>query len=173
MASVASKINGGALPPGFSSPLRRIAQSGSHDCLLACAATLAGKSLEDVKKTAVTLGMRENGPFNMHDEDLFRKILFNISTLSTSAYLDFTSIDALPDVCVLACDWSKFDESYRHVVFHHIRAHGDVPSFHYVIDVAPWVGAHQQVTTDLSHLNLKPAWYLEIKQRPNASGKGK
>lgn len=171
MASAPStKITSGALP--IPSPFKHVAMHGTHDDLLACAAVLCGKSMEDVKKMAVTLGMRANGPFFM-DVALFRKILFNLSNLAVSDYKDFKSVAAMPDVAVLCVDFEDVNETCRHLVWHHVRAQPDVPSFSYVIDVAPWVGAHQQVTQDLSHLNMKPAWYLEITQRPNPSGKGK
>jgi hypothetical protein len=171
MASAPTKETTGQLPPGFQSPLKRVPMQSTHDDLLACAATLCGKSMEDIKKMAVTLGMRANGPFNM-DESLFRKILFNSSTLATSDYKDFTTLAALPDVCVLCCDYSKFDESFRHVVFHHVRGTQTTPAFSYVIDVAHWIDAKKQITTDFSALKLDPGttWYLEITQRPNPAG---
>ncbi len=170
MASTPSKTASGALP--VASPFKRVAMQGTHDDLLACAAVLCNKTMEDVKKMAVTLGMRANGPFFM-DVALFRKILFNLSNLAVSDYKDFKSVAAMPDVAVLCVDFEDVNETCRHLVWHHVRAQPDVPSFSYVIDVAPWVGAHQQVTQDLSHLNMQPAWYLEITQRPNPSGKGK
>ena len=170
MASAPSKPSSGALPAA--SPFKRVAMQGTHDDLLACAAVLCGKTMEEVKKMAVTLGMRANGPFFM-DVALFRKILFNLSNLAVSDYKDFKSVAAMPDVAVLCVDYENVNETCRHLVWHHVRAQPDVPSFSYVIDVAPWVGAHQQMTTDLSHLNMQPAWYLEITQRPNPSGKGK
>lgn len=171
MASAPStKTSSGALPAA--SPFKRVAMQGTHDDLLACAAVLCGKTMEEVKKMAVTLGMRANGPFFM-DVALFRKILFNLSNLAVSEYKDFNSVAALPDVAVLCVDFEAVNETCRHLVWHHVRAQTGVPSFSYVIDVAPWVGAHQHMTTDLSHLNMQPAWYLEITQRPNPSGKGK
>nr|WP_295770529.1 hypothetical protein [Rhodoferax sp.] len=165
-----SKTTSGALPAV--SPFKRVAMEGTHDDLLACAATLCGKSMEDVIKTAIVLGMRANGPFYF-DEVLFRKTIFNLSNLAVSDYKDFTSVAALPDVAVLCVDYEDVNETCRHLVWHHVRAQTGVPSFSYVIDVANWVGAHQHMTTDLSHLNMKPAWYLEISQRPSPSGKGK
>ena len=170
MASAASKPNNGALPAA--SPFKRVAMQGTHDDLLACAAVLCGKTMEEVHKMAVTLGMRANGPFFM-DVALFRKILFNLSNLAVSDYKDFKSVAAMPDVAVLCVDYEVVNETCRHLVWHHVRAQPDVPSYSYVIDVANWAAAHQQVTQDLSHLNMKPAWYLEISQRPNPSGKGK
>ncbi len=168
MASATSKTNNGALPAA--SPFKRVAMQGTHDDLLACAAVLCGKTMDEVKKTAVVLGLRPNGPFYM-DEVLFRKILFNLSNLAVSDYKDFKSVAALPDVAVLCIDYEAINETCRHVLFHHVRAQADVPSFSYVIDVAQWVEPHQQVTQDLSYLNMQPAWYLEITQRPNPNGK--
>ena len=171
MASAPSKTNnGGALP--IASPFKRVPMQGTHDDLLACAAVLCSKTMEEVKKTAVTLGMRANGPFYM-DIALFRKILFNLSNLTCSEYKDFKSVAALPDVAVLCVDFEAVNETCRHLVFHHVRAQPDVPSFSYVIDIANWVGAHQHMTTDLSYINMQPAWYLEITQRPAANGKSK
>ena len=82
MASAPTKDSGGQLPVGFQSPFKmRVPMLATHDDLLACAATLCGKSMDDTKKMAVTLGMRANGPFIM-DEKLIRKILFNLSNLA-------------------------------------------------------------------------------------------
>ena len=170
MASAPTKASNGSLPAGFVSPFKRVPMQGTHDDLLACAAVLCGKTIEEVKKMAVTLGMRANGPFYA-DEVLFRKILFNLSSLAVSDYKDFTTVAALPDVCVLCVDYEDTNETCRHVVFHHVRGTPDQPAFSYVIDVANWIDPKQQVTTDLSHLNTQPAWYLEITQRPSPTGK--
>jgi hypothetical protein len=170
MASAATKTGNGALPTGFKSPFVRVEQEGSHDDLLAVAATLTNKTLADVKKMAVTLGMRANGPFYF-DEVLFRKVLFNLSPLACSPYQDFVSGAALPDVCVLCLDYDE-NEAARHVLFHRVRAlTPDGQSFSYVIDPAGWIDAKHQVTTDLRHLNMQPAWFLEITQRANPNGK--
>lgn len=168
-----TKIGNGQLPTGFVSPFKRVPMQGTHDDMLACAATLCGKSLDDVKKMAVTLGMRANGPFYM-DESLFRKILFNLSDLTCSDYKDFAKVDALPNVAVLCGAFSKFDESCRHVVFHHVKGTDKFTSFSYLLDPAPWVDSKFYITTDFSEFKLEPqAWYMEITQRPNPSGKSK
>lgn len=174
MASAPTKDSGGQLPSGFQSPFKRVPMQGTHDDLLACAATLCGKTMDEIRKMAVTLGMRPNGPSNT-DETHFRKILFNLSNLAVSDYKDFTSLSALPDVCVLCCDYSKFDESFRHVVFHHVRGSGTSQSLSYCIDPAHWIDPKKHITTDFSSLKLDPGttWYLEITQRPNPNGKGK
>ena len=173
MAAINSNKSGnGQLPSGFVSPFRRVPMEGTHDALLAIAATLTGKTMVDVRKMAVTLGMRANGAFFL-DEGLFKKILFNISPLAVSDYKDLTSVAALPDVCVLCVDYSTNDESSHAVLFHHVKGTPQQAAFAYIIDPATWVDSSKQITTDLSHLNLKPAWYLEITQRPNPNGKGK
>ena len=172
MASTLTKSSNGQLPAGYVSPFNRVPMAGTHDDLLACAAVLCGKTMEEVKKMAVTLGMRANGPFYV-DEVLFRKILFNLSNLAVSDYKDFISIAALPALCVLCCDYAEEDDTGRHVIFHHVKATPEIASFSYVIDVANWLDHKQHVTTDLGHLNLQPAWYLEVTQRPSPTGKGK
>lgn len=161
-----AKTNNGQLPPGFVSPFKRIEQEGTHDCLLACAAILCNATLANVKKMAVTLGMRANGPFYL-DEVLFRKIVFNLSNLAVSDYKDLLSIDALPDVAVLCVDWLEHEGTSRHVVWHHVRATESRQAFSYCIDPAQYIQPTQRVTTDLTHLNLnkKPNWYLEITPR--------
>ena len=172
MATAITSPNNGQLPTGFKSPFTRVAQLGTHDDLLGVAATLCGKTIEDVKKMAVTLGMKANGPFYL-DEKLFRKIIFNLSNFAVGDYKDFTTVEALPSLCVLCVDFATQPEGdvFRHVVFHHVKATPETPSFSYVIDVAPWVDAKQQVTTDLRHLDTASgAWYLDITQRPNPAG---
>ena len=90
-----------------------------HDDLLAIVATLTGKQHSEVFKMALTLGMRR---FNYWvDQDLVRKLLFNLSTLASSDYKDFTAIDALPDVCILCVDYDDKTESNRHVLWHHVK----------------------------------------------------
>jgi hypothetical protein len=151
MAS-AMKPTNGTIPTGYVSPFKRVPMNGTHDDLLACAATLCNKSMEDVKKMAVTLGLRANGPFTM-DETLFRKIMFNLSPYAVSDYKDFKSVAALPALSVLCFDYAE-DETCRHVVFHRVSSTADVPAFVYVIDVANWLDPKQQITSDFSHLRI-------------------
>lgn len=174
MAAINSNKSGnGQLPSGFISPFKRVPMQGTHDDILACAAILCGRSMEDVKKTAITLGMRANGPFYT-DPGLLRKLLFNLSDLACSDYKDFTKVDALPSVAVLCGAFSTFDESCRHVVFHHVKGNDKFQSFSYLVDPAPWVDSKYFITTNFSEFSLEPqAWYLEITQRPNPAGKTK
>lgn len=165
----------GQLPPGFVSPFTRIEMMGTHDDLLACAATLCGKPIDAAMKVAVALGMSANGPFYV-DEDLFRKILFNLGQLTAGDYQEFTDVVALPDVAVLCLVHGKQAETYRHVVFHRVRATADstsTPPFNYVIDPANWLDAKAHVTTTLDHLDMRPAWYLEIKQLSAGTARSK
>ncbi len=173
MAAINSNKSGnGQLPSGFVSPFKRVPMEGTHDAMLAIAATLTGKSMVEIRKMAVTLGMRANGAFFL-DEVLFRKICFNTSPLAVSDYKDLTSVAALPDVCVLCVDYSSNDESSHAVLFHHVKGTPQQAAFSYIIDPATWVEPAQQITTDFSHLNMKPGWYLEITQRSNPAGKSK
>jgi hypothetical protein len=147
---------------------------GTHDDLLAVAASICVRSMADIKKMAVTLGMRPKGPFNM-DEVLFRKILFNCSNYLCSDYKDFLSIAALPDFCVLCCDYSTFDESFRHVTFRHFRGTTTQQAHSVVIDPLAGIDPKLEVTSSFGHLKLEPgsSWFLEITQKNNPAGKGK
>lgn len=63
MATAIPPPSSGQLPTGFTSTFTRVAQLGTHDDLLGVAATLCGKTMEEVKKMAVTLGMKANWVF--------------------------------------------------------------------------------------------------------------
>ncbi len=80
-----TKIGNGQLPPEFVSPFKRVPMQGSHDALLALTATLSGKTADEVRKMAITLGMRATGAFYL-DEVLFRKCIFNLTPLAVSEY---------------------------------------------------------------------------------------
>lgn len=163
-----AKHNNGQFPAGFVSPFTRVEMKGTHDDLLACAATLCGKSIDDAKKVAVALGMPSNGPFCVDDE-LFRKIVFNLSQLIVGEYQDFTAVAALPEVAVICLVHDRYGETYRHIVFHHVRATDAIPSFSYVIDPANWLDPKHQMTSDIGHLDMQPAWYLEVRQRSSGA----
>jgi hypothetical protein len=158
----------GALPEGFVSPFKRVPQEDRFDDALACVAILTGKSLAEVRKLAEQLGLPKTGPYWV-DENMFAKLLINLGGLVASKYKEVTSVDALPYVAILLVDYDENTEVGRHVVWHHVKGTKEQPAFHYVIDPSLHVGAHQQVTTDLSH--LQPAWYIEVTPAKNGGAR--
>jgi hypothetical protein len=168
MAQNASTTSG-QLPNGFVSPFKRVQQTCRTECAFACCAMVCGKTLEEVQKMAVTLGYPKHGPAWI-ENDLIAKIIFNLSELKASQFSDFISIAALPDVCFLMVDYVESIDSGRYVHFQHCRASDRHPSLSYVIDPADWIPQPEQITTNFSHLKLKPSWFIEINPRPNPNG---
>lgn len=167
MASAQTKIGNGQLPSGFVSPFTRVPCS-THDDLISIVSCLSGRTHEEVIKLAVTLGMRR---FNFWiDDAMVRKLLLNLSPLGISPYKDFTTFSAMPDVAILLVDWDATTETGRHVLFHHVRGTGTQQAFSYVIDPSELVDDSQKITTSFSHLNVKPAWFMEVTPRPNPNG---
>jgi hypothetical protein len=165
---MASKPVNSGLPQGFESPFKRVQMEERMDDSMACIATLAGRSLEEVKKLAFDMGLPKNGPCYV-TEDMIAKLLMKAGNLVASKYKDADKFDALPDVAILLVDYDETTEIGRHVVWHHVRATKEQPSFHYIIDVAPWVDAADQVTTVVKA--YEPAAYIEVSSKANGRSK--
>lgn len=170
MASSKTQTSGGKIPDGFTSPFKRVQMEERNDDALACIAILSGRSLAEVTALAVQAGYPKEGPAYVH-QALILKILNSLG-LKGSAYEPFTSLDVLPDVAILAVDYQgDITDVSRHVVWHHVRGTAEQQAFSYVIDPAPWVPEKLQVTTEFGHLNLVPAWYIEVTPRSNGKSK--
>jgi len=166
MASTNTK---GALPAGFTSPFKLVAQIDRFDDLLACVAILTGKPMADVRKLAEQFGLPKTGPYWV-DHVMTAKLLMNLGNLVATSYKEFTSFAALPDVAILLVDYSETTEIGRNLIWHHIRGTKEQQAFSYVIDPALHISAPQQMTTEFGH--LKPAWYVEV-TAAKAGGKAK
>lgn len=163
-----TKAGNGQLPSGYKPELSLVTQSGSHDDLIAVVATLSGKKLSDVFSTAVTLGMRR---FNYYvDETLVRKLLFNLSGWTIGPCREFSTVDALPALCIWLVEYDPETETGRAVIFRHVSAQPNLPSFNFVMDVSSSTNEHQRVTTSFAHLQTKNSWYWEVTPRPNPAG---
>ncbi|MBX3655195.1 MAG: hypothetical protein KF686_13500 [Ramlibacter sp.] len=111
-----------ALPDSFEVPFRVVQQETRHDCILAAIATLTGKTLEEVWAAAYKLGLPKIGVYYV-SEDMIAKLLMQLGGLVATVWKDFTSFDALDDVCLLWVDVDKKDpDTGRTVIFHHVRA---------------------------------------------------
>ncbi|MBN8504927.1 MAG: hypothetical protein J0L58_10650 [Burkholderiales bacterium] len=169
---MSSILNDGKLPAGFKSPFTRVPMEGTHDDQLACIATLTGKTLANVKAAAHLLGLPANGPFWV-DDAMVQKLLWNLSDLMASDWIELTCRPQLPDVAILCVDFNPETEIGRHVVHHNVKGLAGVQPFGYVIDVGNWVDPKRQITTDTSGLKLSPSWYREISRRPGTGNKPK
>jgi hypothetical protein len=117
---------------------------------------------------AIEMGLPEYGPCYV-TEDMIAKLLMKAGNLVGSKYKDADKFDLLPDVAILLVDYDEKTEIGRHVVWHHVRATKEQPSFHYIIDVAPWVDPAEQVTTVVKTYEL--AAYIEVTSKANGKGK--
>ena len=168
MASAPTQSKNGQLPSGYKPEFSVVTQTGSHDDLLAVVATLSGKKLTDVFSTAVTLGMRR---FNYYvDETLVKKLLFNLSPWTIGPCREFTTIAAMPALCIWLVEYDAESETGRAVIFRHIAGQANQPSFNYILDVSNAINESQRVTTTYAHLNTKSSWYWEVTARPNPAG---
>jgi len=158
--------SGGQIPAGFTSPFTRVhVDHARGDDALACVATLAGKSLQEVAALAIQMGYPAEGPAYVANAGLIARLLHNFR-LAADDWQEVTSFDALPDVAILMVDWNATLEFGRHVVWHHVRGTDAYPSFSYILDPRLDIPAEQQMTANWSHLKLEPAWYIAVAQQP-------
>jgi hypothetical protein len=171
MASSKTQLSGGKIPDGFQFPFKRVSMPEPRsDDALACVATLAGRSLDEVTKLAIQLGYPSSGPAYVANNRLITQLLHNLG-LNGGEWQEVPSMAALPDVAILMIDWRPELELGRHVVWHHVRGTDQQPSFSYITDPRPDLPPEQQVTTDWGHLKLSPAWYIEVTPARNGRPK--
>ena len=146
---------------GFQPAFKRVAQSGDFDDAFACIATLAGKTLEEVRATAIKLFRHpEHGPYFI-SETLLNSLFAHYGLVSTVWKAVETPISGLPDVAILLIDYDEETELGRQVVFHRMRpTSGPKPVIEYVIDPAYWIPPQKQIQADLKA--LQPAWFIGI-----------
>ena len=162
-----------SLPAGFASPFKRIEMQERIDDALACIAILTHNNLGTINAAAIKAGHPPHGPAWV-TYPLIAKLLSQMnSQITPFDYKEITSVAALPDIAILLVNYDPDTEIGRHVVWHHVRATDKTPSFHYVIDPAPWLDAKHHITTDMRHLRLVGGYYIEIKLPTYASVKGR
>lgn len=167
MASKSATNTG--LPEGFESPFKRVQMIDRNGDSLACVATLTGKTIEEVNKAAVELGLPARGPYFV-DGVMIAKLLMRLGGLVATNYKEFHSYDALPPVAILLVEYNPDTEVGMHVCWHHVKAHGDISSFSYLIDVADWIDPKQHYNKMLE--KYQPAYYVEV-SAPPAKAKAK
>jgi len=96
MATIPSSTNA---VQSFKPAFNRVQQSNDFDCAFACIAMIAGKTLDEVRQTAIDKFKHpKHGPFWI-TEDLIAKLLANYGWVAT-VYKESTGIDSLPDLCL-------------------------------------------------------------------------
>lgn len=158
MPSIPSTVT--STTTGFQPAFTRVAQNTDFDCAFACIASIAGKTLADVRQVAVNRFKHPaRGPYWI-TETLITGLLSHYGWVGT-VYKEVTKLSDIPDLAILMVDYDADSEIGRHVVFHRATAsHAPKTTIAYAIDPAHWVEPSAQVRTDLN--DLAPAWYIGV-----------
>jgi hypothetical protein len=144
---------------GFTPAFNHVCTTDRHADSLACIATIASTTLEDVFEKAEQLGLPKTGPYNhMLDIDFLAKLLAKYQ-LVAAVWKEFTDLAQLPDLCMALVDYDAAWEVGRFVVIHKAKASHDGKVITYAIDPSA-SEAELQVRTDLDA--LAPAWYIGV-----------
>ena len=146
---------------GFTPAFKRVAQQENFDDLFACIAMLAGKTLEEVRTTAIKQFRHpEHGPYYI-DEQLVASLCAHYQFVSTVWKEVTTPISGLPDLAILMIEYNTTLEQGRTVLFHRMRpSSGPKPVIEYAVDPAPWVPPQMQIRVDLK--SLMPSWVIAV-----------
>ncbi|WP_233238834.1 hypothetical protein [Bordetella sp. LUAb4] len=147
-------------PSGFQPAFTRVAQNTDFDCAFACIATIAGKTLTDVRQVAINQFKHPaRGPYWI-TETLITGLLAHYGWVGT-VYKEVAKVSDISDLAIVMVDYDPNNEIGRHVVFHRATAsHAPKTNIAYAIDPAHWVEVSAQVRTDLN--SLAPAWFIGV-----------
>lgn len=143
----------------FQPAFKRVQQETDFDCAFACIAMIAGKTLAEVKKTAIEKCQHPaRGPYNYMDEMLIAKLLAQYGYVGT-VYKQSTGIASLPDVAIGLVCYDEEKEIGRHALFHRQFA-GTKNVVEYVIDPSQYAPVDKQVRIDIKGFPI--AWYIGV-----------
>lgn len=161
------------LPSAFEIPFKVQPQVSRHDCLLACVATLTGKTLDEVWAVGHKIGLPKIGQYYVTEAHV-AALLMQLGGLVSTVWKEFHSFDALPAVCLLWVDADPKDleeTTGRTVIFHHVKGvEGKYASFSYGLD--PYCASDPATHVVADVKRFKPTAYIEVTQKP-ATGKRK
>lgn len=144
----------------FEPPFKRVEMKNDSDDAFACIAMIAGKTLEEIRQTAIDkFKHSKHGPATCWVAwELISKLLGHYGFLATP-YRECTGITTLPELAMGLVEYDPDTEIGRHVVFH--RAKGPKGMVEYIIDPAYWVGdPNKQVRTDIKGFPI--AWWIGV-----------
>lgn len=156
-------------PSNFQPHFKRVAAGEDRHADVYCViASLVGngKTLDDIRKEAETLGVPKTGPYYPYiDGDLIAKILAAHGLVAT-VWKEVKDFKELPDVAIAMVDYDADWEVGRCVVFHRMRSQDGKTIQAYCVDSATGKPA---AITDLT--GLIPSWYLGVTQMQKQAGK--
>ena len=157
------------VPSNFQPHFKRVATGEDRHADVYCViASLVGngKTLDDIRKQAETLGVPKTGPYYPYiDGDLIARILAAFGLVAT-VWKESKDFKDLPDVAIAMVDYDADWEVGRCVVFHRMRSADGKTVQAYCVDSAAGKSA---ATTDLT--GLIPSWYIGVTQMQKPAAK--
>lgn len=137
--------------------MKAVLQEDLTGCGIACVATLANVSYQQVKSVAMTLGI-DVGDSRLWSNTAYVRVLLNhYGIQSLPGESPFRSWQALPPLALLATKWHrKNNQAFWHWVIYWKRPDGPV-----VLD--PKFNLRNHVRTDFGR--IKPRWFITVHDR--------
>lgn len=137
--------------------MKAVVQEDLTGCGIACVATLANVSYQQVKSVAMALGMTVRDSRLWSDTTFVRILLDHYGIQAMPGESPFRSWDTLPPLALLATKWhQKGNQAYWHWVIYWKRPDGPV-----VYD--PKYTLRHHVRTDFGR--IKPRWFITVHGR--------
>ncbi|MDN7586623.1 hypothetical protein [Burkholderia seminalis] len=158
-------------PTTFTPAFAYVSQTNDFDDIFACAAMLAGETIEEVRDIAIAKTKHPaRGPYFL-DEQRIAALLAAMGYVAT-VYKDVDRVSDIPDVAFLMVDYNADMEIGRHILFHRAKAsHASGTTIEYALDPAPWCKPAERVRTNFK--GIAGTWAIGIHAMNTKSGAGK
>ncbi len=135
--------------------IKPVIQQDLTGCGLACVATVVGLRYEQVKATALTLGIDVKVPSLWSETTHVRHLLEHFHVIPSKQEIPFRSWKTLPSLALLAIKWHRENgQPHWHWVVYHRSQTGPI-----VLD--PKKGLRHNRRTDFGR--IKPKWYIRLR----------
>ena len=155
----------------FQPAFEGVQQSNDFDDAFACIAMIAGKTLDEVRQTAIDKFKHpRHGPFWIADT-LITNLLAHYGWVATIYKENTGGIASLPELAIGMVEYNPVTEIGRHVLFHRMSAAGNPrQATEYIIDPAYWIEPDKHFRTDIKGFPI--AWYIGVHKMKKIAAKG-
>lgn len=137
----------------------RVQQTHDFDDAFACIATVAGKTIEEVRALAIdTFGLPRHGPW-WPTETLIQGLCGHLGWIA-GPYMEATGVSDLPDMGFVLLDYNPANEIGRHAVFEKIKPSAGAIALY---DPAYWVEPDKQIQLYVKRIR-PPLWHIALKR---------
>jgi hypothetical protein len=147
-------------PTTFTPAFPFVAQTNDFDDVFACAATLSGKTIEEVREIAIAKTKHPaRGPYYLGETHI-AALLAQLGYVAT-VYKDVSRVADIPDVAFLLIDYNADMEMGRHILFHRAKAsHASGVTIEYGLDPCLWCKPADRVRTNFK--SVAGTWAIGI-----------